>query len=98
MLGVTTMGKKPIFSQIILLIIIAVLCIILTVALALWAGSTDDILLDLQELNWANVIPVILIGGFLCCVIVGILILCLGKNIFNKAKDFLSEIDKNGGK
>ena len=39
------MSKKPIFNQIILLIIIGILGIVLTVALARWAGSSDDILL-----------------------------------------------------
>lgn len=92
------MSKKPIFNQIILLIIIGILGIVLTVALALWAGSSDNILLDLRDLNWANVIPVILIGGMICCTVVGILILFLGRNLFNKAKDFLSETDKKGGK
>jgi len=46
-------------------------------------------------------IPIIIIGGFISCVVVGIIVLVVSKNIFFKAKDeiknYFSE-NNDGGK
>ncbi|MBR5569588.1 MAG: hypothetical protein IKW10_01690 [Oscillospiraceae bacterium] len=90
--------KKSVFSQLILLIVVALLCVAVTVVLALWAGSAEKDFLNLQNFNWSNAIPVILVGGFVCCVVVGIVVLFVTRNVFHKTMDYLSEINKNGGK
>ena len=97
MLGVRPV-KKSVFSQLILLIIVALVCVAVTVALAVWAGSSEKDFLDLRNFNWSNAIPVIAIGGFICCVVIGIVVLFVTRNVFHKTMDYLSEINKNGGK
>lgn len=95
------MKNKSVFSQIIILIIVAVLCIVLTATIALLAGSVNTDILDLSNLNISNMIPVIIIGGFISCVVIGIIVLVVSKNIFFKAKDeiknYFSE-NEDGGK
>ena len=92
------MKNKSTFSQVILVIIVAVLCIVATVTVALLAGSADSVLFDIRNLNIANMLPVLLIGGFLTCVIVGIAVLCVSRTIFFKVKDVLKEYMNDGGK
>ena len=95
------MKNKSVFSQIIILIIVAVLCIVLTATIALLAGSVNTDILNLSNLNISNMIPVIIIGGFISCVVIGIIVLVVSKNIFFKAKDeiknYFSE-NEDGGK
>lgn len=92
------MKNKSFFSQIILLIILSLICIVLTVGIALFAGSIDVTLLDFKNLNLANVIPVLLIGGFISCVIIGIIVLFIARSLFLKVKEYLAETNDNGGK
>lgn len=92
------MKNKSFFSQIILLIAISLICIILTVSIALFVGSYNNILFDFQNLNFANMIPVLVIGGFVSCVIIGIAVLFVARTVFLKVKDYFAETDeKNGG-
>ena len=91
------MNRSPIFSRLIMLLIVGFLCIGLTVALAIWAGTCGDILPDPEALNWGNILLVGIIGGLLCCLIIGIMLLFLGKNLIAGIKDYLSKTDKNGG-
>ena len=91
------MKKKSTFSQVILVIIVAVLCVVATVTVALLAGSADATLFDLRNLNIANMLPVLLIGGFITCVIVGIAVLCVSRTVFFKVKDYLKDYMNDGG-
>lgn len=91
------MKNKSFFSQIILLVILSVVCVILTVGIALAVGSYNTALFDFENLNFANMIPVLILGGFLSCVVVGITVLFIARSVFYKVKNYLSEDNKNGG-
>ena len=93
------MHNKSLFAQIIFVIIIAVLCLLLTVGVSLLAGSLNAELFDFQNMNFSNMIPVLLICGFISCVIVGICVLFVARTALTKAKDYFQETNKeNGGK
>ena len=87
--------NKSFFLQIMLLIILSVICIILTVGIALLAGSYNTTFFNFETLNFSNMIPVLIIGGFISCVIIGITVLFIARSVFSKLKDYLSE--NNGG-
>ena len=87
--------NKSFFSQIILLIILSVICVILTVGIAIFVGSYNTTLFDFKNLNFANMIPVLILGGFISCVVIGITVLFVARSVFLKIKDYLS--DNNGG-
>ena len=89
--------SKSFFSQIILLIILSVICVTLTVGIALLVGSSNTTLFDFENLNFSNMIPVLIIGGFISCVVVGITVLFVARSIFYKLKNYLLSNDKNGG-
>lgn len=89
------MKNKSLFSQIMLLIIMSVICVVLTVGIALFVGSCNTTLFDFKNLNFANMIPVLILGGFISCVIVGITVLFVARSVFLKVKDYLS--DNDGG-
>lgn len=91
------MKNKSTFSQVLLIVIIAVLCVVATVTLALVAGSVGDTLFDFRNLNIVNMLPVLLIGGFITCVVVGISVLIVSRSVFFKVKDYLKELNDNGG-
>ncbi len=88
------MKNKSLFFQIIALIILAIICLMLTVGIALLAGSLKADLFDFQNLNFSNMIPILLIGGFISCVVVGICILFVARTAFIKAKNYLFETNK----
>ena len=90
------MKNKSFFSQIILLVILSVICVVLTVGIALLVGSSNTTLFDFENLNFSNMIPVLMLGGFISCVVVGITVLFVARSIFYKVKNYLLE-DKNGG-
>ena len=92
------MKNKSFFSQIMILIILSLICIILTVGVALLAGSYNATFFDFKNLNFANMIPVLIFGGFISCVVVGITVLFVARSVFLKVKDFFIETnEKNGG-
>lgn len=92
------MSKKPIFTQILILIAIILVCAFLTITLALVAGSVDSLIFDFSSLNFANVIPVFIIGGVVTCIIVGIAVLFVSRSAFFKVRDFIfDKKDDNGG-
>lgn len=88
--------KKSLFSQIIILIIISIICIMLTLAIAFLVGSAKTDIIDFSSLNISNMIPVLIVGGFITCVIIGIIVLFLAKTVFFKVKDYFHE-KNNGG-
>ena len=85
--------NKSFFSQIILLVILSVICVVLTVSIALFVGSYNTTLFDFGNLNFANMIPVLILGGFISCVVVGITVLFVARSVFLKVKDYLSNND-----
>lgn len=80
-----------------LLIILSLVCVILTVGIALFVGSCNTTLFDFQSLNFANMIPVLILGGFISCVVVGITVLFVARSVFLKVKDYFSETNENNG-
>ena len=78
-----------------LLVILSLVCVILTVGIALFVGSCNTTLFDFQNLNFANMIPVLILGGFISCVVVGITVLFVARSVFLKVKDYF--FDNNGG-
>ncbi len=91
------MKNKSLFTKVILLIILGIVCIITTVGIALLAGAVNTTLFDFRNLNFANMIPVLLIGIFLSCAIVGIAVLFVGKSAFLQARDYINNKYKNNG-
>ena len=80
-----------------LLIILSLVCVILTDGIALFVGSCNTTLFDFQNLNFANMIPVLILGGFISCVVVGITVLFVARSVFLKVKDYFSETNENNG-
>ncbi|MBR0278148.1 MAG: hypothetical protein IJQ50_06800 [Clostridia bacterium] len=78
-----------------LLIVLSVICVITTVCIAFFAGSYNTVLFNFEQINFNNMIPVLIIGGFISCVIVGITVLFVTRSVFLKVKDYL--YDENGG-
>ncbi len=91
------MKEKSLFTRIILLVLLALICIIATVGISLLAGAVDAELFDFKNLNLSNMIPVLLIGIFISCAVVGIAVLFVGKSAFLKAYDFYKKNNQNGG-
>ena len=79
------------------MIILAIVCILLTVGVAVLVGSINAELFDFSNLNFSNMIPVLIIGIFISCVIVGICVLFVMRTAFFKVRDFLEEENKNNG-
>ena len=92
------MKNKSLFSQIILLVVIAFLCITLTVTIALLVGSIETTIFDFNNLNFANMIPVFIIGGFVSCFAVMLTVLFASKTLFYKIKDFFENDSKEKDK
>ena len=92
------MKNKPVFIQIITLIILAVVCFSFTIAAAVLAGSLNAELFDFENFNFSNMIPVLLIGIFISCVIIGVCSMFVIRSVFCKAKDYLKENQKNNKK
>ena len=77
-------------------IVIALICLILTITVALLFGSSSTDFFDFSNLNISNMLPIIIVGGFISCVIVGLLVIILAKDIFVKIKNEFFKED-NGG-
>ena len=91
------MKKRSTFAMILTVVIVALVGIVLTILIAFMAGSMDAQLFDFKNLNLANFVPVIIIGGFLTAITVGFVILFASKSIFMKIRDYFLEDKKNGG-
>lgn len=90
------MNKKSFFSQIITLIIVTLLCIILTISVALLLGSTNVNIFNFENLNLSNVIPILIIGAFVSCVVIGFTVLFISRSVFLKFKDYFNESKDKG--
>lgn len=89
------MKNKSFFSQLIILIAISAICVALTVGIAFFAGFNDTTMFDFSNLNFANMLPVLIFGGFISCIVVGITVIFVARSVFLKVKDYLFE--NNGG-
>lgn len=91
------MKNSSTFALILTVAIVALVGIVLTILVAFLAGNMDVQLFDFENLNLANFVPVIIIGGFLTAITVGFVILFASKSIFMKIRDYFLEDKKNGG-
>ena len=89
------MKNKSLFIQIISVIILAVICLLLTLGISFLAGSLNVELFDFENLNFSNMIPILLICGFISCVVVGICILFVIRTALVKTKEYLKNSDEN---
>lgn len=87
------MKKKSLFSQVILLVALALVCIVLTIGVALFAGSVHTTLFDFENLNFANMIPVLIFGAIISCIVIGISALFLSRSVFLKVKEYFNKGD-----
>ena len=85
--------NKSVFSQIVLLVVLAVICIVMTLGMALLAGSVDKDIFDFSNLNFSNMLPVLMIGGFFSCVILVLALLFVARPIFIKVRNYIFEDD-----
>ena len=91
------MKNKSLFSQIIFVIIVAVICLLVTIGVSLLVGSLNVDLFSFRNLNLSNMIPTLLICGFISCIIVGICILFVIRSVWVKTKDYFNENNKEKG-
>ncbi len=91
------MSKKPIFTKVMIIIVIAIICLVITLSMAFLLGSINTDVFDFSNLNFSNMIPVIIIGGLISCIVIGILVIMLAKDVFVKVKDYLFETKDDGG-
>lgn len=91
------MKNKSIFSNILLLVILSLICVVLTVTLAFLAGSVNFDLIDFKNLNFSNMLPVLIIGGFISLIVVGFTVLFIGRAVFLKVRDYFFENNNDGG-
>lgn len=91
------MKNRSVFSQVMLLVFLLLICLVLTVAIAFLAGSHNVELFDFENLNFSNMIPVLVLGGIVTCIIVGISVIFVARSVFLKVREHLSE-NKDGGK
>lgn len=67
------------------------MCFVITVVAVFFVGSIGATLFDFRNLNIANMIPVLLIGGFISCVIIAIAVLLVFRSAFLKVKNYFTE-------
>lgn len=93
------MKNKSLLFRIAAVIIVGLICILITLALTVLAGSISTEIFDFSNLNFSNMIPVFLVGIFISCAIIGICVLFVLRSTFYKAKEYLEkeEKNKNGG-
>lgn len=91
------MKKQSVFSQIIFLIILAMVCLMLTVGVTLLVGIQSETMFDWKNINLANMIPVLLACVFISCVVMGIAALFVARTAFFKVKDYVEKSNNNKG-
>ncbi len=92
------MKNKSAFWQIMLLIVLAFICIAMTLAIAFLAGSVEVSMFDFSNLNIANMIPVFIFGGLATAFIMIIALLITSRSLFYKVKAFLEEANEENTK
>ncbi len=91
------MKSKSLFMQILFVIILAVICLLLTLGISFLAGSLNVDLFDFENLNFSNMIPILLLCGFISCVVVGICVLFVIRTALVKTKEYLKNSDDEKG-
>lgn len=91
------MKNKSFFSQIVILIVLVLICAITTITVAWLLGSNSYNIFDFENINYSNMIPALLIGGFISCFVIGIGVLFVSRSVFYKIKEYFNENNKNGG-
>lgn len=86
------MKNKSIFPKVVLLFLLAVVCVALTVGVALFAGSLGGEMISLKDLNLSNVIITFVIGMFISFAIIITAMLFLARNIFYNLKEYYLKI------
>lgn len=92
------MKNNSLFLQIILLVVLVFICIMTTFTVALLAGSIETSILDFNNLNFLNMIPVFIFGGIITIFVVAITLLFTSRTLFYKLKDFFEENNKENNK
>lgn len=69
-----------------------------TFTVALLAGSIETSILDFNNLNFLNMIPVFIFGGIITIFVVAITLLFTSRTLFYKLKDFFEENNKENNK
>ncbi len=92
------MKKKSVFSQIIFLIILALVCFVITVGIAIFIGTFETTFFNFKNLNFSNTVPVLIIGGFISYLIIGISVIWISKEVFIKVRDYFIKINNKGEK
>ena len=88
------MKNKSAFLQVILLIALIFVCIATILIVALLAGSIEKPLLDFENLNFDNMIPIFIFGGLFTGFAVTIALLFTSRTLFYKVKEYI-EADNN---
>lgn len=85
------MKEKSIFRQVMLIVFVGLGCVLLTAAAALFFGTFKAELFDLSSLNFSNMIPVLIIGGFLTLVVIVISVIFVSRSVFYKIKEYINK-------
>ena len=85
------MKKENLWTKMIILVLVVFFCLFMTLALAFLAGSIEESLFDFKNLNFGNMIPVLIIGGLMSCMILSICFLLFSKSFSHKIREFLSK-------
>ena len=88
------MKNKSLFPRVIFIAALCVLCLAVTIAVALFIGSFGDNMFNFTNFDFTNMPPVILIGGFAICIVLAIEVLFLLMAAFKKLKIILKKTKK----
>lgn len=89
------MKKKSPFTQAVIFVSLIFVGAILTLFVALLAGSIQEPLFDFKNLNLANMIPVFIFGGLFSGFAAVIALLFTSRTLWYKLKEFFNENEKN---
>lgn len=85
--------QGSVFAKAVILLVVAAICVIVTLTAALLIGSVDMNLFDLSRLNLANTAFVLIIGGIISVLVIGIAVLFLSREVFNITKKYIFKDD-----
>ncbi len=89
------MKKENLWTKMIVLVLVIFFCLFMTLALAFLAGSVEEPLFDFGNLNFSNMIPVLIIGGLMSCMILSVCFLLFSKSFSGKIREFLAKDSDN---
>ena len=91
------MKNRSLFKLVVIVVLVAVICFVVTLLAALVAGALDAELLNFENLNLSNVLVVLLIGGFISSAVIGLSFLFLTRTAYNKFREYLNENNNHKG-